>query len=59
MKKITIEVYAKTRYVGSEVRDKIDFYIDELATDAEIETAKEDAAREWMYEQVDWGFNEI
>ncbi len=59
MKIIEIEVSVSTRYVGSKVEDVISVYLEDGATPEQIETAKEDAAREWMFEQITWEWKDI
>ena len=59
MKLIKITVQVSTRYVGSRVEDELEVYVDDNATEQEIETAKEDAAREWMFDQIDWGWQDV
>lgn len=45
MKVIRIAVQVSTRYVNSRVEDEINVYVEDDATEKEIEQAKEDAAR--------------
>lgn len=59
MKVIKIIVSVSTRYVGSKVEDELEIYIDNNATKEEIEIAKEDATREWMFEQINWGWKDV
>lgn len=59
MKVIKITVQVSTRYVGSRVEDELEVYVADDATEQEIETAKEDAAREWMFDQIDWGWQDV
>ena len=59
MKVIKIKVQVSTRYVGSRVEDELEVYVDDNATEQEIETAKEDAARDWMFDQIDWGWQDV
>lgn len=59
MKAIKILVQVSTRYVGSRVEDELEIYVEDDATEQEIETAKEDAAREWMFDQIDWGWQDV
>ena len=47
MKVIRIAVQVSTRYVNSRVEDEINVYVEDDATEKEIEQAKEDTAREW------------
>jgi hypothetical protein len=37
----------------------IDVYVEDDATEKEIEQAKDDTAMEWMFEQIDWGWSDI
>jgi len=59
MKVIRIAVQVSTRYVNSGVEDEINVYVEDDATEKEIEQAKEDAAREWMFEEIEWGYQDI
>ncbi len=59
MKVLKIKVWVSTRYVGSDRTDEIEVYIDDDATEKEIESAKEDAAREWMFEEIEWGWGDL
>jgi hypothetical protein len=59
MKVIKIAVQVSTRYVGSRVEEVIDVYVEDDATEKEIEQAKDDTAMEWMFEQIDWGWSDI
>lgn len=59
MKVIKITVQVSTRYVGSRVEDKLEVYVADDATEQEIEKAKEDAAREWVFDQIDWGWQDV
>jgi hypothetical protein len=59
MKTIRILVSVSTRYVGSKVEEEIEVYVDDDATEQEIEQAKEDTAREWMNEEIEWGYGEV
>jgi hypothetical protein len=59
MKTVTIKVNVSTGYVGSNVEDDVLVYLDEDATEKEIEEAKEVAAREWMFEQIEWGWKDV
>lgn len=59
MKVIKITVQVSTRYVGSRVEDELEVYVADDATEKEIETAKEDAAREWMFDKIDWGWQDV
>lgn len=59
MKTIIVKAYVHTRYVGSKAEDKIEVYVDDEATEHEIEQAKEDAVREWMYDQIEWGYEDL
>lgn len=58
MKTVKINVHVDTGYVGSEREDTIDVCIEDGMTASDIESAKEDAAREWMFEQINWGYTD-
>lgn len=59
MKTIKVLANVSTRYVGSKVEDEIEVYVDEDATEEEIQNAKEDAVRERMFDQIEWGWSDI
>lgn len=59
MKVIKIAVYLSTGYVGSRVEDELELYFDEDATEDEIEIAKANATREWLFDRLDWGWNVV
>lgn len=56
-----IEVSVGTRYVGSEVRDTIE--IDDEEVEDMTETQRDDyldeIAREWMFDEIDYGWKII
>jgi len=56
---IKIEVYVSTNLVGSEVTDIIEFDDNafEGLTDSERDDMMNEAAREWMFEHIEWGFD--
>ncbi len=54
-----IKVYVSTRYQGSLVEDEIEIHIPDDASDEEKEAAKEECAREWVFDQIDWGWKNI
>jgi hypothetical protein len=59
MRKIEFEMSVSTRYVGSEVTDTFSIEVDDNATEEEIEKEMEDVTRDWMHEQIDWGWKII
>jgi hypothetical protein len=59
MKVLKIKVWVSTGYVGSKREDEIEIYIDDNATEEEIESAKENTAREWMFEEIEWGWGDL
>lgn len=59
MKTIKILANVSTRYVGSKCTEELDIYVEDDATPEEIEKAKEDAVREWVFEQIEWGWTEL
>lgn len=59
MKVIKVMARVSTRYVGSECEDEVEVYVDDDATPEEVEKAKEDAVREWMFDQIEWGWSDI
>jgi hypothetical protein len=54
--KIKIKSYVSTRYVGCSVEDEFEIYVDDNATDEEIEEAAREETQQWMFEQIDWGY---
>jgi hypothetical protein len=54
---IKFDVYVSTRYVGSDVKDTLELDIHDDATPEEIEQAKEELARDWLYENINWGWS--
>jgi outer membrane protein assembly factor BamA len=59
MKTIEFKAYVSTNMVGSEVEDLLCVYVGDDATDEEIEEAKEAVTREWMFENIEWGWRDI
>ena len=53
--KIKIKSYVSTRYIGCSVEDEFEIYVDDNATDEEIEEAAREETQQWMFEQIDWG----
>lgn len=56
MKKITIECTVSTNYVGSEVKDEVEIYVDDDATDEEIESEAEEAWMDFRTNNTDGGW---
>lgn len=56
MKTIKVMANVSIRYAGSE---EVEVYVDDDATHEEIEKAKKKAVREWMFEQIEWGWCDI
>jgi divalent metal cation (Fe/Co/Zn/Cd) transporter len=54
--KIKIKALVSTRYVGSTVEDEFEIDVDDDSTEEEIEEIAESVTREWMFEQIDWGY---
>jgi hypothetical protein len=54
--KIKIKANVSTRYVGSIVEDEFEIDVDDDSTEEEIEKIAEDVTRDWMFEQIDWGY---
>lgn len=59
MKIIKVLAHVSTRYVGSKVEDELEIYVEDDATEQKIETAKEDMVREWMFDQIEWGWQDV
>lgn len=55
---VKINVFVSTNRQGSDVKDTIDVHIDDTWTSEQIEEEKERVTREWMYENIDWGWND-
>lgn len=55
---LKIKVWVSTNRVGSKCEDEIEVYLDGEETAEQIEQAKEDAAREWVFNNLDWGFSD-
>lgn len=54
--KVSIDVFVSTKYLGSTVKDTIEIEVDDDATPSEIEREKEQAAKEWMFDNIDWSW---
>ena len=57
-KVLKIEVGVSTYIVGSRREGIIEVYVPENATDQEIEEIKSEAAKEWLYENIDFGWRD-
>lgn len=55
-KTLKVIVHVSTNRVGSEVSDEIEVEVDDNATPDEIEDAVEFEAKEWMWNNVEFGF---
>lgn len=55
------KVSLSTKYVGSKVEDEIEIEDEELEgmSTNERETYIEDVVREWVYDEIDWGWVEV
>jgi hypothetical protein len=58
-KVIKIEVGVSTCIVGSRREEIIEVHVPENATDQEIEEIKSEAAKEWLYENIDFGWCDV
>ncbi len=56
---VKIKVNVSTNRVGSQVEDEISVEIPEGLDENEIMEYKETAAREWMFENIEWGWMEV
>lgn len=56
MRVVKFEMFVSTSYVGSETRDMGAIEVDDNATEREIRASIEDYTREWMFDNIDWGF---
>lgn len=56
MRKITIEMSVGTRFVDSEVTEEFSFEVEDDATLEEINEEANDITRDWMHENINWGF---
>ena len=57
MRVIKFEMFVSTKFVGSEASDIGEVEIPDNATEEEIEAAIEDYTRDWMFDNIEWGFN--
>jgi hypothetical protein len=55
---LKISVYVGTHYVGSEVEDEIEIPDEELEgkNEQEQDDLIDEYAREWMFNNIDWGW---
>lgn len=53
---IKIKANVSTMYLGSTVEYEFEIYVDDNATDEEIEEAAREETQQWMFEQIDWGY---
>jgi len=58
-KEVKIRCNVSTDIIKSEVTGEIHVYIDEDATDEEIKQAKEEAAMEWLFDNIEWGWEDV
>jgi hypothetical protein len=56
---VKFEFRVGTRYVGSTVKDTLEFDIDDDATEEEIEEIANEAWRDWMNNEIDGGWKRI
>jgi divalent metal cation (Fe/Co/Zn/Cd) transporter len=54
---IKFQVYVSTRYVGSKVSVTLELDIDDDATSEEIEKEKEELAKEWLWQNIEFGWD--
>jgi hypothetical protein len=59
MKIIQINVSLSIGFYNASRNEVIDVYIEEGDTEEEIEKACEEAAKEWMYGYLDWGWSRV
>lgn len=56
MKTIQFKMYVSTRYIGSESSDIGEIEIDGTETEEQIESMIEEYTRDWMFDQIEWGY---
>lgn len=56
MKLIKITAHLSLLTSGSKLEEELDVYVEDDATEEQIHAAKEEAAKEWMFDQIDWGW---
>lgn len=57
MKEIKFKVSVSTMYVGSLVSDEISVNVPEDATEDEIEEIVGEEAKEWLWENINFGYS--
>lgn len=56
---VKIKVSVQTNRIGSRIEDVIDVHVENSMNEREVENAKEAAAREWMFENIEWGWMDV
>ena len=59
MKTIKIRLNVSTIYVGSNYEEEIEFEVEDDATEEEIQAEKEEIAKDWLFENVNWGWIDV
>lgn len=59
MKTIKIRLNVSTIYVGSTYEEEIEFDVEDDATEEEIQAEKEEIAKGWLFENVNWGWVDV
>jgi divalent metal cation (Fe/Co/Zn/Cd) transporter len=57
--KIKIKALVSTRYVGSTVEDEFEIEVDDNSTEEEIQQIADEEVKQWMFEQIEWGYEII
>ena len=56
---IKIKVSVRTNRQGSDCSDVLEFEVEDDATAEEIEEAKDRETKEWMYERIDFWWEDV
>jgi hypothetical protein len=56
MRVIKINVYVETNRIGSRNEAEFEVWVDDDATPEEEEKELEAAAREWMFDNIEWNY---
>ena len=59
MKTIKIRLNVSTIYVGSNYEEEIEFEVEDDATEEEIQAEKEEIVKDWLFENVNWGWIDV
>lgn len=59
MRHIRLKVYVETSRVGSTIEDILEIEVEDNATLEDIDDEKEAATKEWMFNNIEFGYSEI